>query len=465
MTPKVSVIVPVYNQAAYVAEAIQSVIKQTSPNWEMVVVDDGSTDSTAEVVAQFDDPRIHYLFQANRGLPGARNTGITHSSGEYLAFLDADDLYHPDKLTVQVAHLDQNPEIGLSYTSRIGIDHQGNQLTLYRAPEEVSLRELVLGFPFTINDLLVRRHWVEGIGNFDESFLLNSEDRDLYLRLALNGCRFAGVGRFLAYRRFHSSRTFNKIPEKMATYFRSLETAFADPRCPEGVLELRDDAYGEVYKVWAYQALVQGETELGHEYLYETVRLNPTLFNDKGLNLLQFFIWSSIRDGGDYEEVLRALFTQLPPELAWLSEQANWAVAQAAFLHGIRNVMWGRLEQAQTHFSQSVKLGFSLDERFLPPLTDQVLNYEAEFGPQATHVFLQNLAQALDGMQGNPSARRLHSDYSLSRAFIYYQTGEYSRVPRAVIEAISRNPMHLTNRGVWAITVRSVLGAFSHTRV
>src|ERR1041385_3866377 len=97
-SPKVSVIIPTYNHAEYLPEAIQSVLEQTYPDFELLIVNDGSTDHTGEVVQQFTDPRIHYLEQENRGATAARNTGICASSGELIALLDADDLWHPEKL-------------------------------------------------------------------------------------------------------------------------------------------------------------------------------------------------------------------------------------------------------------------------------------------------------------------------------------------------------------------------------
>ena len=99
--PKVSVIIPTYNRADMVGDAIQSVIDQTYHSWELIIVDDGSQDNTSEVVAQFSDPRIRYIYQENKKLPAARNTGIRASSGEYLVFLDSDDLFMPDKLRAQ----------------------------------------------------------------------------------------------------------------------------------------------------------------------------------------------------------------------------------------------------------------------------------------------------------------------------------------------------------------------------
>jgi glycosyltransferase involved in cell wall biosynthesis len=109
---KVSVIIPAYNQAPYLSKSIQSVLDQTCQDFEIVVVDDGSTDDTAAVVQSFHDDRIHYIYQENRGLSAARNTGIDNSTAEYITYLDSDDLFLPMKIELLGGVLDQDPDIG-----------------------------------------------------------------------------------------------------------------------------------------------------------------------------------------------------------------------------------------------------------------------------------------------------------------------------------------------------------------
>jgi glycosyltransferase involved in cell wall biosynthesis len=454
---KVSVIIPTYNQAKYVGEAIQSVFDQSCQNWELIIVDDGSTDKTREIVESFSDSRIRYIYQANKGLPGARNTGIAKSIGRYLAFLDADDVYHPEKLCAQVAHLERNSEIGLSYSSRTDIDRQNNPLTLRRAPEQVSLKELVLGYPFVINDILVRREWVKGIGGFDESFVLNSEDRDFYLRLALEGCRFGRVDRFLAYRRFHACRIFRDIPEKMATYFRAIETAFSDPRCPREVLVLRDLIYAEHYLTWGYQAAAQQEIELAHQYLRETIRLNPKLLDNEAWAILRFFTYASTRDGGDHEAQLKEAFYCLPPELAGLSKKLEWAIARGYLARGANDLMWGRLERGDCHLTRAIELGAQLDGSYLSTLLDQLFNYELGFGANSASTALQNLIPYLKEVGTRREVRWLRGRFFTNRAFREYHLGKYREMRAYILKAISADLANLTNRGVLAIMVRAAL--------
>ncbi len=123
--PQVSVVMPVYNGAKYIGEAIQSLIAQTCSDWELIIIDDGSTDATAQIALSISDPRINFAQQPNAGAGAARNAGIARASGKYLAFLDADDLYLPTALESNIQFLDSNPEMGLVYSDGFYCDEKG----------------------------------------------------------------------------------------------------------------------------------------------------------------------------------------------------------------------------------------------------------------------------------------------------------------------------------------------------
>ncbi|MGB7415630.1 MAG: glycosyltransferase family 2 protein [Thermosynechococcaceae cyanobacterium] len=131
----VSVIVPVYNVEEYVADAVRSVLSQTYQNFELIIVDDESPDRSIDICRQITDPRIKIVHQKNRGLAGARNTGIRNAQGEYLAFLDSDDLWTPDKLEKHVQHLNASPNIGVSFSRSAFINGQGQSVGIYQMPK------------------------------------------------------------------------------------------------------------------------------------------------------------------------------------------------------------------------------------------------------------------------------------------------------------------------------------------
>lgn len=186
MTPAVSVVIATYNYGRYLAGALDSVLAQTFTDFEIVVVDDGSTDATAEVILPYlADPRVRYYRTENRGQPAAKNFGIRFARASLIGFLDADDLWLPAKLERQIALLRSDPGLGVVYTRRLVIDPEGRELD---CPQPALHRGLVLEAVFRRNCIcfsstLVRRAVFAEAGYFDEDLPL-AIDFDLWLRVA-----------------------------------------------------------------------------------------------------------------------------------------------------------------------------------------------------------------------------------------------------------------------------------------
>lgn len=184
--PRVTTIIPCHNDARWVGRAIESALTQTYRDHEVLVVDDGSSDDTPAVLARY-EARARLMRQPNRGVAAARNTGIAHATGEFLAFLDADDVFAPDKVARQVAVLEQDARAGLIYTDVWETPSHGaarRRVTPRRFPPD---RYLVPLFLFQTNwfpsSVLVRRAVLRQVGAFDET-LRRGEDRDLWMRIA-----------------------------------------------------------------------------------------------------------------------------------------------------------------------------------------------------------------------------------------------------------------------------------------
>jgi glycosyltransferase involved in cell wall biosynthesis len=183
----VSVIIPTHNLAASVGKAIESALAQTHTDLEIVVVDDGSTDDTEKVVSHY-RTRILYLKQERRGVAAARNRGIRISRGEYIAFLDADDLWLPEKLEEQVPYLDQNPETSLVCSDWSLISDQGSVEPSVLANRNhigtgYVFRQIVKSSFILTSTVVARRSCLEEAGLFDESFP-TAEDLDLWLKIS-----------------------------------------------------------------------------------------------------------------------------------------------------------------------------------------------------------------------------------------------------------------------------------------
>jgi glycosyltransferase involved in cell wall biosynthesis len=192
----VSVIIPVWNGAAYVAEAIRSVLQQTCPPREILVVNDGSTDSTTEIVRSF--PTVTLVQQENTGVGPARNTGVGQSSGDLLAFLDHDDLWMPEKLALQVRLLEEDPK------AEAVLGHVQNFISPDLSPEEQARidcpAEPMAGH--TASALLVRRNAFLRVGRWPTS---EREGVEWFIRAREAGLRFGEVPQVVARRRLHQS--------------------------------------------------------------------------------------------------------------------------------------------------------------------------------------------------------------------------------------------------------------------
>jgi glycosyltransferase involved in cell wall biosynthesis len=229
--PAVSVVLATYNQAHWLAETIESVRAQTFADWEVVIADDGSTDATAEVVGRFArDHRIRCIAGAHAERAAARNRAIAASTGELVAFLDADDTWQPEKLARQVAALAAAPEAGACYTIARFVDGAGGELDVRKPPRALSgliFPRLVRGNFIILASMMVRRRCLEAVGAFDATLpVFGCEDWDLWLRLARRYAVVAVDEELVRYR-VHEANT--RPEQVMTSGLAVLDRLYADP--------------------------------------------------------------------------------------------------------------------------------------------------------------------------------------------------------------------------------------------
>ena len=190
--PKVSVVIPAYNHERYVGQAVQSVLGQTFPDFELIIINDGSTDHTEEEILKFNDDRIRYYSQPNRGLSATLNRGIDMAQGEYFSFLPSDDLIFPEKIEAQLKEFQTGgPELGLVFSRQTVVDAKGNEITddpiigwfdvSYRTKEEIFPALFERNF-LAAPTFMGRKACFEKVGFFDES-LQYCQDYDMWLRM------------------------------------------------------------------------------------------------------------------------------------------------------------------------------------------------------------------------------------------------------------------------------------------
>ncbi len=181
--PLISIIIPTYNRAAWLREAIDSVLSQSARMFELIIVDDGSTDQTREFITEYGD-QVHYLYQTNQGVSSARNLGIHSSHGKYIALLDSDDLWLPDKLARQIAIMEQQPDVQVCHTEEIWI-RRGVRVNPKKKHQKYGGYIFPYCLPLCVispSSVMMRRSLFDEVGYFDET-LPACEDYDLWLRI------------------------------------------------------------------------------------------------------------------------------------------------------------------------------------------------------------------------------------------------------------------------------------------
>jgi len=240
--PLVSVIMPAYNAAAHIAEAIESVLIQNYRNLELIVVDDGSIDNTKDIVTGFKDDRIKYFYKGNSGPSGTRNLAISKAGGQYIIPLDADDMMTPDSIARHLIEFENHPDVDLVYCDVLLIDDKSNPIRIMKKPEYQDRRHLIrdlfrAGHPVLPFRLGIRRSVFDKIGFYDEDFLVG-EDYDMMRRFVKAGLKAHHLNEPLHLRRMHTdSLSRNFTAQKAKSHFdlvkRFVETFSHDELFPD----------------------------------------------------------------------------------------------------------------------------------------------------------------------------------------------------------------------------------------
>lgn len=208
----VSVITPTYNRREFIVEAIESVLAQTYPNWQMLIIDDGSTDDSIEVIKPYlKDERIQYFYQENQGQAFARQQALKKAEGEYVAFLDSDNLWLPERLALGVEALKNNHRVDVCYGDLITIDEKGQVISTANMKRYSGwIAPLMMRQNFvSMNTTLIRKHAIDRVGGF-RSTVTRGDDYDLYFRIAAESKYLYLAHRLAKYRVMENQISSNK---------------------------------------------------------------------------------------------------------------------------------------------------------------------------------------------------------------------------------------------------------------
>ncbi len=286
--PQISVIIPAYNAERTIIETIQSVQQQSFQDFEIIVINDGSQDKTVELVQSIQDERLQIFSYENGGLPVARNRGISHATSEFIAFLDADDLWTADKLQLQLTALEQNPKAGVAYswTCFMDVDEQGKPLSFLPSPRysfagNVYEKLLVSDFIHSGSNTLIRREAIESTGEFDPT-LKSCEDWDYWLRLAARWYFVVVPKHQILYRRAPGAMS-SKVEVMKEASLIAMEKAYQ--AAPPELQYLKSYTLTS-FHVYCASLYLQHRTDIGgvsqaRQHLWSAICLRPPILLDQ----------------------------------------------------------------------------------------------------------------------------------------------------------------------------------------
>ncbi|WP_413161541.1 glycosyltransferase family 2 protein [Capilliphycus salinus ALCB114379] len=300
--PRISVIIPAYNCDRYVGQAVESILHQTYSSYEIIVIDDGSQDKTYEVLQPY-EAKIRYVYQQNQGVSVARNHGLDLARGEFVAFLDADDLFLPDTLAALLGVFEANPNLGIVHSGWRRINQQGETLMDVRPWETVPklnletwLRWKPLG---TMGTLMFRRDRLEQVGGFEPG-LTHAEDVDLILRLALKGCKAGWLRQSTVCYRQHDQNTMRDGISQAQSINWVLDRFFNQPDVPVDI-RLIENWVRYSTLVWSsWYLYYTGFPQEMVQYLQKSWSYSPFLGIETVMNWIESFTQYSQNLGSQF---------------------------------------------------------------------------------------------------------------------------------------------------------------------
>ncbi len=328
--PLISIIIPTHNRWPTLQQAIASVQSQTYPHWELIIVDDGSTDDTPCRLAALAEPRLRWLRQPNQGRSQARNRGLALAQGEMVAFLDDDDWYLPSRLACQVAFLQAHPEVDL-VAAGVFIANGSEPLHpwyTWRDQPQLTLDRCLYGCPLPICAVLLRRSWLAQLPHwFDPDFDL-LEDTDFFLRLLLAGARFAWLEEIVSVYRLHAGGSQQDGARYAHAHVQLLQKLLASPQMPALLRQQESTLRTHHLLAAACRAYAAHDLPLAHSLLQQAAAWQPALGQPGDQTILQMVVgFAHSPQVTDPPGYVRCVWRNLPATLAGLQTQERQALS------------------------------------------------------------------------------------------------------------------------------------------
>jgi len=301
MKPKISINLCCYNSEKFLYETLNSIIKQTYQNWELIIINDGSSDSTESIINDYIKRGfpITYYFQKNKGVGFSRNIALKVSKGEYVAFIDHDDIWMPDYLNKQILFLENNPEIDFIYTNFFMLNQQTGRMQLAHKKSQPSgyvFERFLHRYPIGILTVVIRKKVIDKLDSFFDVKLKLAEEYDVFMRI-LHDCKASYLDEPLAIYRIHSNmlslKYLENFPEEIEYVSEKLKKLDENDPLKYAIAFERQKVYLEYLK--AKTKMARGDLKNARTHLIQWKFYDHKFFILYCLSYLPSFIWLFLR--------------------------------------------------------------------------------------------------------------------------------------------------------------------------
>lgn len=456
----VSLIIPTYNRAYCLSEAIDSALGQTRQPEEIIVIDDASTDNTDQVLARYAD-RIRILRnQTNQGASRSRNLAVEASRGDYIAFLDSDDAFLPDKLALQMAVAEKHPDAGMIGTDYWMVDQQGRVL-FHPGGETPSdpCEALLFSVWSMLGAILIKREAFTSAGGFNEEIIV-AEDHELWSRIAIKGYPFVFVNKPLLWYRMQT-QSLNLLHNAQIFKYQMMVIENITQSVPR--IAIKTDLVNEAKALCHIRAAIscgfRSEWERCDTHLDDAFALKPEWVNDT--SELQDALINQIANPFIPNPVNGSVqFLQhISQSRGDLSLNAEEMLARVYIHFGLLNSAIGEADEGRSQLNQAKRLDPDVFEARSTELVPSMLWFIDEMEFAEAQKRLESMLAAIPASEQvrRTLASKAFSDHHLRNAFRQYERQDYRHVFDDAVHAIKNRPQLLRNRGVLSILGRATV--------
>ena len=313
--PRVSIILPTYNRANFLKRSIESALSQTFQDFELVIIDDGSTDSTYEIFQNFNDSRIDLITTEHKGVSAARNLGLLEASGEFVTFLDSDDRFFPQKIELQLQEFFKTQHIGLVACGWREVtiqDHVKREARPWLNVPNLDLESWLLGCPVGTGVMMVKKELIDSIGGFDTN-LFAHDDWDLGLRLSYYGCEMIWCRESLVESLIHDNNIHLNAAKSIPSQKYILDKFFSQPKLPDQIIQKKKKIYSKLHLRNALSYYKNSVWEEARKNLEEAINLDPILIiNDYEILIKVFADWANSYGISNRGSFINSVYDHLP---------------------------------------------------------------------------------------------------------------------------------------------------------